>query len=194
MLGFFLGTPAAAVSPALLAPILVGAALLGAFGRRVAGGVLNQWFAPAGRVMGDLPARAIWGLSLGIAAIAGGATVWQALAVVPLVVAGCAVPMWAIDPLGDGYSSPRWLRCAGLAAHGLLSMLLVTAGAWWCGDGWWCLLAGSVAILPLYIAGWVIAPVQRSAFPAGLRLGSEIGEALWGCAMGVAVVLAVHGV
>ncbi len=188
MHGFLEARFAAPLVVAVLAAVLCG------LGRRIAGGVLNQWFAaPGGRVMGDLPARGIWGLSLGVAAFAAGATLGRACVILPLVVAGCAVPMWAIDPLGEGYSSPRWLRCLGLAAHGLLSMLLVTAGAWWCGYGWPWILGASMAILPLYVAGWMIAPAQRPTFPPGFRLGSEIGELLWGCAMGAAVVLAVRG-
>lgn len=172
-------------------PVLAAAAVLCGLGRRVAGGVLNQWFAPKSRVMGDLPARCIWGGTLALAAGCSGALVWQAFAIVPLVVIGCAVPMWAIDPLATGYRTPRWLRCVGLLAHGVLSMLLLTLAAWWCGYQWGWLLAASAAILPLYAFGWVIAP--RLSLPIGARAGSEIGEWLFGLTMGVAVIGAIAG-
>lgn len=116
-----------------LAVLLPLAALVVGIGRRVAGGVLNQWAAAlgligaGGRVMGDLPARAIYGAAVAVAALAAGGA-WACAGAMPLVIIGCAVPMWAIDPLGDGYSTPVWLRCLGNGAHGVLSMLPVTAG------------------------------------------------------------------
>jgi hypothetical protein len=169
---------------------------LGGIGRRVAGGYANQfaeargWIKPGARVMGDVPARAIWGATLALAALAGGAVWWQAAAVVPAVVAGCSVPMWAIDPISPGYRSPIWLRCLGNEAHGLLSMALVTIGAWWFGYYWPAALIGSLAMLPAYVVGWAVA---RPSFPVGFRLGSEVGEFLWGCALFAGLFLTVHG-
>ena len=166
--------------------------LIGALGRRVAGGVLNQWFSPSGgRVMGDVPARALWGLALAIAAILGGMIAWHALVLIVAVTLGCAVPMWAIDPIskqadGNPYPSPVWLRCLGLEAHGFLSMLAVTVAAWWAGYLWPFFLAGSLTILPAYVIGWM---VSKPWFPPGLRLGSEFGEALWGALMALSVFL-----
>lgn len=45
---------------------------LGALGRRIAGGVLNQWFAkPGARVFGDTPARLLFGVCVALACVVG---------------------------------------------------------------------------------------------------------------------------
>lgn len=173
----------------LLLPL---AAVFGALGRRIAGGVLNQWFRPPGqRVFGDLPARAIYGAALGAAAFGAGAPAWWVAVIAAAIVAGCAVPVWAID-LGPGHpgTSPLWLRIIGSTAHGLLSIAPATVLAAMAGAHWLWLLGGSLSIAPLYWLGSILA---RPFFPNGLRAGSEDGEALWGAVLAVTFILTVHG-
>lgn len=199
-------------------------AVLSGLGRRIAGGVLNQWFRPnGGRVFGDVPARMIYGATLALAAVVSGARLPDALrlwwpvglthwapvtlhippaasvptlaaAIIVLTAAGCSVPMWAIDPWRQTAppEAPRWLRCIGLTAHGFLSILPLTAGAWLIGYGWYWLLLASLSIVPLYCVGFVIWGAGRDMkMPLGLRLPSELGEALWGMAVGLSILLAV---
>ena len=188
-------TPASPARIPLLA-LLPLAVLLGAAGRRIAGGVLNQialgfgWIGPTGRVFGDYPARAIYGVLVVLGGIGAGAPIAFCTLSALGIFLGCAVPMWAIDPLARGYRTPVWLRFLGLTAHGLLSIALVTSATAAAGLGWPWLLGGSLSIGAFYSLG---VPLARLPVPAGLRLPSEIGEALWGAAIAVCFVLSIHG-
>lgn len=169
------------------------AALLGAFGRRIAGGILNQWTGhpDSAPLMGDIPARLIFGSCIAAGAAMGGAIWWHALALIPAVWAGTTVGNFGSISQGRGGGSP-WSQALGELAHGLAGVALPALGAWWLGyPHWWVLPIGGALIAPSYWLGWTVSGLYgRPDFPVGLRGGSEIGEALWGACFGCAALLA----
>lgn len=159
---------------------------LGAVGRRGAGGAYNQWFSTGdtARVMGDTPARILYGVTIALAALLGGAPWWQAAGLVPLVWVGTTTGNF--HSMGMGRAQTSYLHdCFGMSAHAALSAALPTAWAY--AFAWWWMLGLTMLAAPLYSLGWMISGREgRPSFPIGLRGGSEIGEALWGasCALG----------
>lgn len=189
----------------LFIPIVM---ILGALGRRIAGGLLNQWAGDTdgvSRVMGDTPARLIYGAALGLAALAGSAAWPVALAMVPAVWVGTTTGNFNGMAMGRAEFS-YWHDFWGMTAHGALSAILpvglaVLAGAaagsiWIAVD---CLLCA-----PLYAAAWNVAEdmgtqavpassIARRSLLRGFNGGSELGEAFWGaaCALGTFLAFAV---
>lgn len=192
---------------------------LGALGRRIAGGVLNTW---AGydalnrthpgynfRVMGDTPARLIYGAMVGLAALMGGAAWWLAMAMVPAVWVGTTTGNGGGRDAGFGATS-FWHDFWGMSQHAFLSAgvptILVIAAMWSPAGS----LAGAFVFAftmlaaPLYWLGWRIAialggqeippnnlgGVGSGRLFAGLQGGSEWGEALWGGAVALGTFLA----
>lgn len=171
--------------------ILLPAFALGGLGRRVAGGVMGQWF---NWDTGALISRNFYGLTLALAALAGGVVWWQAAIIVPCTYIGCTVPnkftfpdSWGIAPIG-GIGLGRqpggnfWRDAAGLLVHGLAGTGLAAIGAWWLGFILWPLLVASGAsIVGAYLIGWAVTgQLGRYDFPLGFRDGAEVGEFLWG--------------
>jgi len=170
--------------------------VLGALGRRAAGGALNQWFSDGTaehRVMGDTPARLIFAATVALSACLGGAPAWQALALVPAVWVGTVTGNFASLAMGRGQYS--YLHdCVGMSAHAALSAVLPTLVAFGAvfltppeHDQWGWMLGLTMLAAPLYTLGWIISGQHgRPSFPLGLRGGSELGEAFWGasCALG----------
>ena len=175
---------------ALLIPL---AFLLGAFGRRAAGGVLNQW---AGRpdsrpLVGDTPTRLLFGVTIALAAALGGAVGWQALLMVPAVWVGTTTGNFHSMAMGRAQTSYVH-DFVGMSLHALLSALLPTAVAaygWHVQAAW--LFGLTMLASPLYSLGWTISGRQGNPrLPLGMRGGSELGEAFWGGATGVGALLA----
>jgi hypothetical protein len=180
--------------------LLPVAALLGAFGRRAAGGVLNQW---TGRtddhpLTGDLPTRLGFGACLGLCALMGGALWWQCLLMVPAVWVGTTLGSFgSVDMArGEGTFVHDWF---GMSLVGLLSAffpsVVAITPALFAHDpiGWrWLWIAGTTMSAPIvYWLGWSIGGAHgRQDFPVGLRGGMEISEALWGVVRGVGTLLA----
>lgn len=165
--------------------------VLGAFGRRAAGGVLNQWTGrPDSRPLtGDTPTRILYGVTIGLAALLGGALWWHALLTVPAVWVGTTTGNAGSMAMGRA-QTPFWRDFLGMSGHAALSAILPTALAFGVGaNGWWTLL--TLAAAPLYDIGWALAgKTGNPRFPLGLRGGSEIGEALWGAAVALGAYLA----
>lgn len=174
---------------------IIASVVLGAFGRRAAGGALNQWI-PLGtktRVTGDTEVRLLYGATIAAAALLGGAIWWQAALLVPAVWVGTTTGNFNSMAMGHGQYSYAH-DFFGMSAHAALSAILPTVVAfavvfltppeyydWWWMAGF-CMLAS-----PLYTIGWIISgKVGKTSFPAGLQGGSELGEAFWGgaCALG----------
>lgn len=169
----------------------LAAAFLGALGRRVAGGTLNQWFRPnGGRVFGDTPARILFGVAVAILPVLHN---WRvALLYIPGIWAGTTVGLF--DSIGQGRGSdPYWRSFLGLTLHGIAGVALPALAAWWFGHTWWWLIPSALSISPLYTVGWAITGKDGTlpSLPNGLRGATEIGEALWGAAVGLGCFLAV---
>lgn len=165
--------------------ILPIAAVFGAFGRRIAGGLLNEIFRPFGpRVFGDIPARLIFGLAIGAAFLLGGTP--------PLVATLCVVAVYIGSTTGnrDGIDLGRgegtfWQDFGNLSLHGWDSAMACLVLAGW-GMRFWPFLLGCMLIAPLYEVGYRIGGTRV----VGLSKPTEIGEALWGAAMGIGAFLA----
>jgi hypothetical protein len=195
----------------LLIPLVL---LTGAVGRRIAGGVLNQWFVGISfspgviltllggnseRVMGDTPARLIYGASMALAALLGGAVWWLALAMVPAFWIGSTTGNFNSIAMGRNHPpEPDFLGCfLGMSAHAALTALtpvLIVVGV----DLWthlayaWVWIAGlTMLAAPLYALAWNISGLRgQKLFPNGFQQGSDLGEGLWGAATALGVYLA----
>ena len=186
------------------------AIIAGALGRRIAGGVLNTWFAPTGRVMGDTPARLIYGALVALAGFVGGASLYMSLAMIVAVWIGTTTGNFDSMAMGRGPTSALhdWL---GMTAHAFLStlapvllvisptLLLIFHGATPSlllnGVAWWYVAGFTVIAAPLYDIGWIITGKSGStmSLPLGFNLAPEIGEGLWGasCAVGTFLTFAL---
>ena len=100
------------------------------------------------------------------------------------------MPMFSSIDLGKAEGTvPQDI--AGLTAHGLLGTVLPAALAWWCGGAPVWLVAAGLLSAPAYWLGWTVAGLRGAQWlPNGLRGGTEIGEALWGAAVGAGAFLA----
>lgn len=157
--------------------------LIGALGRRIAGGAFQQW---TGWDIGDHLVRLFFGATVAASAAMGGAGWWSLLLVLAVWI-GCTIPMGGIG-LGR-QPGGSWLHdAAGLTMHGVATGVLcalaltewpphVVASA---------MIVAGVFIVPAYEIGWRMA---RPTFPLGFRQGSEIGEALWGGTIAVGAYL-----
>lgn len=180
---------------------LVASILLGAFGRRAAGGALNQWTGHTDDhpLTGDLPTRLLYGVCLGLAALIGGSLLWQAALMIPAVFVGTTTGNNGSMDMAraeDTFEHDWW----GMTLHGLESAFLpalvvalpsVLVGHWGADLRWLWTFGLTLAASPFYWVGWVISGAHgRSSLPIGLRGGSELGEAFWGGACGLGVFLA----
>lgn len=166
---------------------------LGALGRRVAGGVLNQWFSLN---IGDTPARLFYGLTVAVAALAGGLGWLVAGLLIPAVWVGTTTGNFAALAMGtDGSSlAEDW---EGMSLHGFLSAVLPSLVVFF-GDhdnsigGLLVLLGVTFLASPSYYLGWRIAGHGAPWLPTGLKGGTEVAEALWGGLTALSVFLAGH--
>lgn len=196
----------------ILIPIVL---IVGALGRRIAGGVLNQWFVgilfqpgafltllggDAGRVMGDTPARLIYGASMAVAALLAGAGLTVAALMIPAYFIGSTTGNF--NSTGMGRSSTGFVECfLGMSVHAaltavvpyltLVALTMRLHGVSWLAfeQGGWlvglCMLAA-----PLYDLAWCITGLNGKArFPNGFQQGPDLGEAFWGAATALGVFL-----
>lgn len=183
--------------------LIILSAISGGIGRRIAGGVLNEWAGLAGginaRVMGDTPARLIYGASLAMAAFVGGAGWWLALATVLTVWVGTTTGNFGSISMGRAPGHSIVADWFGMMAHAALSAVTpaLTFGVAayfghapalaWLTFAWICTLSAS----PAYDFGWRLSGLAtNSRFPLGFRNGWTIGEFIWGGACGVGMFLA----
>lgn len=174
--------------------LLPFAMVLGGLGRRVAGGGANQVFRPnGGRVMGDTPARLIFGCTIAAAALMAGAVWWHCLLLVPAVWVGTTIGNFESLAMGHGkysYAHDFW----GLTLHGIAG----TAWAWvgaaalgYAASNF--MLIGGLMIAPAYTLGWwlIPSPAGDSRYPVGLRGGQELGELFYGSLFALGAFLTV---
>ena len=108
---------------------------------------------------------------------------WWCVALGVALWVGCLPGWW--ESIDLGRNDGGWARDAALhTARGVLwgapaaAVLALAGGAWW-----WPVLAG-LACVPAYEAGWRLRPVGDARRPAA----TEIGELLFGAALGAAVL------
>lgn len=180
------------------------ALIMGAIGRRIAGGILNQWAGLAGgntsRVMGDNPARLIFSVLVALSGLLGGAPWLLALLLVPAVFVGTTTGNFNSMAMGRGsysFAHDFW----GMSAHAALSaitptLLVVAFGLQFYDTpfSWWAVGGFTLIASPLYCIGWIISgKTGNLSLPIGFRGGSELGEAFWGasCALGAFLTFAL---
>ncbi|MDE2473153.1 MAG: hypothetical protein KGL35_31710, partial [Bradyrhizobium sp.] len=142
--------------------LLPVAAVVGALGRRLSGGLVGQWFpVPVGTQGG----RAIWGASAGLTAWAAGAVWWQALGVaVCIATGGMLAGFWGSMAMGRvpglrGYVWAGWPRYwrdfAFMSLHGMGGVAAMATGAAIIGHPWgWAVAAGALCA-PCYALAWL---------------------------------------
>lgn len=182
----------------MIVAMILLSALLGAVGRRMAGGWFEQL---TGKDIGDYPVRAFFGLMLACAALLGSSGVWASFLLIPSTFFGCSIPNFGGIAMGRGASAggTSWTHDAiGLTGHGVFSMgitaspliVLQALNGYLDADfhsQWYLLIVAGFLIAPAYEIGWSVVGVpRRKSWPPGLQGGSEIGECLWGAACGVA--------
>lgn len=155
--------------------------VLGAIGRRTAGGSFQQW---TGKDIGDLPVRLFFGATIAAAAWMGGADGQQIAAVIPLTWFGAASGNFHSLPLGRGNTS--YLHdFIGLTLHGVISGVLLVipfVERHW----WWPLIAG-LTCAPCYEVGYRL-DWQRG--PGWMTGPTQVAELLFGGLLGIGVYLA----
>jgi len=197
----------------LILTCLAGA-LLGGFGRRIAGGLIGDWF---GRPLKHLIATIVFGVFIGAAFALGGGPLWLAAVLGFGVWAGhCAVGLR--DAAGMGRFGPdnasfTWKRFArdfamlsvygaGVVAIGALAaghhtLYVMRNGPTfgftlnftpsWMQLG---LLAAGLTISPVYAACWAAWTRRFVPLVVGVsRNPLEMGEWVWGAALGIGAVL-----
>lgn len=190
---------------AMCAALAVVAFLLGGLGRRIAGGALNQWAGlPGGvdgRVMGDTPARFIYAGLIAVCAVPGlllGHGTWFAVpAIVFAVWVGSTTGNFESIAMGRG-SHSFWHDWVGMTAHGAICAILVEAalyGLHMVGlslPEWRSLVGfGFYYAAPAYWLAWCITGrSENKRLPVGLRMGSDLGELIWGGLCGAGVFFA----
>ena len=179
--------------------ICIISALLGAFGRRVAGGGFQDL---TGINVGDTPVRIFFGLTIGAAALMSGVFWAYALALVILTFIGSTAGYFGGLGLGRPVRLPLpannyWKDFGEVTAHGVLSVILPCFGAWYLGYAWWLILISGFVIAPCYEIGYRIAPyagVQygwvRPNWPLWLQGAVQFGEFIWGAVLGLTTALA----
>lgn len=156
------------------------AALLGALGRRMQGGVLSQWL---GVDIGDFPPRLLFAVILGAAGFGAGLVWWEALALVAAAFAGTTVAV-------GGMSAVTWRDAGLLLVHGLGVAAPIVALAWLGGFAWWWPLAACLARPALYFAARAL-PLNAPWLGCKTVDFCPTAELTSGAALGVAVVAAV---
>jgi hypothetical protein len=173
--------------------IITASFVLGGLGRRVAGGAFQQW---TGKDIGDLPVRLFFGACIALAALLAGATWWVAAFLILAIWAGTTIPLFG--GLGMGRSgNDYWQDFGGMTAHGALGMSILMIPAPWLHINWLPLWLAGLSISPLYTVGWSLTHQLPNGsrevawLPYSLKGGSEVGEVLWGGAVGIGTALAV---
>lgn len=165
---------------------ILSAAILSAFGRRMVGGLLSQWCKTD---LGNLPPRIIWGVIIGNIAWYSGATWWQQLACIPLVVAGCSVGFWGSMSAGNQPGRTILMDWLLLTVHGVGATILLAIAAYYVGLVWWPMVIAGLACAPCYAFAWIY-PLQAPWLGCYKVDPPPTAELLWGACVGVAAALA----
>jgi hypothetical protein len=181
--------------PAWAALLLMAAAIGGAIGRRIDGGVLQMW---TGRDPGKIATRLILAVAIAFPMQLAGLPAIEMLAFVAATWVGGVVGMWSgmsMGRVGDMQAPPvstaAWLSAFGfMTLYGVGTVLPAVGVLWWFGWSFW----------PTLIVGLLCAPIYEIAFrwPWHIpRLGCfrydppPTAELVWGALRGVAAVATV---
>lgn len=162
------------------------AALLGAVGRRVCGGLYNS-ITGKRSPGGDLPVRIFFAATLALSAYLGGVGWLPALVLIPLNWVGTTTGLFDSLAMGRG-GRPYWKDFLGMTLHGVISALLPAILFYFTGTLRSAEVAflGGLLISPCYSLGWSLTGLHgRKGWPKGMQQGTEVAELLWGAVMGV---------
>ena len=175
--------------------------VLGAIGRRVAGGLIEDI---THKKTGDQGIRLFFALTLSVTMVLAYVITmnpvfvwWQLLALVPLNWVGTT--LGNLDSIGMGRSGHTWLRdYLGITAVAIAGCVLPAVALWWWGyTAWyWCFLGG-VFTGWLYELGYRICPFNpghgysRPDWPTGFNCATALAECFYGFAKAVGIFLAV---
>lgn len=176
--------------------------LLGAFGRRICGGLFETW----ANVKWGQPTRLFFGLTLALGAFISGAPLWVSAILIPLVWVGTTLGLFG--GLGMGRAgkdenpnllSKVYLRDFGaMTLHGTLSIILPAIWAWYFGYNVLPIVLSGLLIGFCYELGYRIVginprpePFNKPGWPNGFNGSPEWGELIWGGVRGLGVSLAV---
>lgn len=164
--------------------------LLGALGRRIAGG----GFQDLTRLdIGDLPVRIFYGATVALAALIGGAVWWVALLMIPAVWVGTTTGNFESMCMGHGKYTFRH-DFLGMTEHGALSAVLPAVVVCLAGFVW-----GAIAVFlvitftasPSYMFGWWIeGRWPFHTYGDFLSPPTPMAECIWGGLTALAVFLA----
>ena len=172
---------------------ILTAAILGAFGRRIAGGLHETW---TGKKWGQ-PTRLFFGATIAASAMLAGADPLWSLALIPAVWVGTITGLFGGLGMGRGEQG-YWRDVGGMTLHGVLSIILPCVWCWYLGYAWWPVALSGFLIGPAYEAGYRLIgrnpypyPFNRMNWPMGLNAATEFGELFWGATRGVGIAVAV---
>lgn len=182
--------------------ILLLSSIMGAMGRRIAGGVFETW---TGLKWGQ-PTRLFFGLMLALSAIIAGAPFWISLILIPATWVGTTLGLFGGLGMGragvdkhPNFLSKVYLRDFGaMTLHGTLSIILPSIWAWYFGFNIWPIIISGLITGICYEIGYRIIglnprpyPFSKLNWPNGFNSSPEYGELIWGATRGLGVALAV---
>jgi hypothetical protein len=164
--------------------------ILGALGRRAAGGLVQDL---TGKDIGDLPVRLFYGLTVALAALMGGSMLWVPVLMLPAVFVGTTTGNFDSMSMGHG-TYTKWHDYLGMTCHGFLSALLpalVTLLAGHVLGAIGVFLAITLLATPSYLVGWSLyTPTSNASWPLGFRPPTPLAEFLWGGLTSLSVYIA----
>ena len=184
--------------PQTIMNICAIAIILGALGRRIAGGGFQQL---TNINVGDTPTRIFFGLMIAACALIVGIHWWLVLlGLTILTFIGSTTGNFNATAMGTG-GNPLWKDFLFMSLHGFLSVVGPTIGAWYLGYSWEWILASGLIVSPCYMMGNLLFSVfskmsgltsgELTGWPAWLCQRVQFSEFIWGGLLGLGTVLAV---
>jgi hypothetical protein len=191
--------------------IILAAVIANGFGRRFAGGLLQQWLGPIGGTqVGRLVQAAIAGASVAVLAWHAGQALlpiwWVPLAAAAAVFVGATwgfpryALRWPFLNLRASHMVPEGLGdTIGLSLNGIAACAPLALLAWWLGLDWWWLVAAGVVRGPAYwLAAAALPPWRWMGFRwfapdqgRDIPMPTALAEFYAGAALGLGLVLAL---
>lgn len=181
---------------------LIFSAIVNAFGRRFAGGLLSQW---VGRIGGTQVARLVQAALVGLTVAFLAPAWWMGAAAIPLAFSGAVwgfpvyLLQWPFIELRRSNMVPTTaMETVSLSINGMIACAPLALGAWWIEMSWWWLLIAGLGRGPVYwLAAAFTPPWRWMGFEewAGdqqrwILQPTALAEAYSGALLGVGIVLA----